>query len=94
MKYIGNKTRLLGFIDEVILKEKLPTKGTFIDIFTGTTSVAEHFKKKNYRIICNDFMTYSYVYQRAFIRNPKRYLIFQKLWHQFYHLYVKKFIKD
>lgn len=69
MKYIGNKTRLLDFIDEVILKEKLPTKGTFIDIFTGTTSVAEHFKKKNYRIISNDFMTYSYVYQRAFILN-------------------------
>jgi len=69
MKYIGNKTRLLGFIDEVVLKEKLPKKGTFIDIFTGTTSVAEHFKKKNYKIISNDFMTYSYVYQRAFIKN-------------------------
>ena len=69
MKYIGNKTRLLGFIDEVILKENLPTKGTFIDIFTGTTSVAEHFKKKNYKIISNDFMTYSYVYQRAFIKS-------------------------
>jgi len=69
MKYIGNKTRLLGFIDEVILKEKLPKKGTFIDIFTGTTSVAEHFKKKNYKIISNDFMTYSYIYQRAFIKN-------------------------
>ncbi|MDD5638577.1 MAG: DNA adenine methylase [Candidatus Pacebacteria bacterium] len=69
MKYIGNKQRLLDFIDDVVQKEKLPQKGTFIDIFTGTTSVAQHYKKKGYRIIANDFMTYSYVFQQAFIKN-------------------------
>ena len=46
MKYIGNKQRLLDFIDSVVIKEGLPSKGTFIDIFTGTTSVAKHYKKK------------------------------------------------
>ena len=69
MKYIGNKQRLLDFIDEVVQKEKLPQKGTFIDIFTGTTNVAQHYKKKGYRIIANDFMTYSYVFQQAYIKN-------------------------
>lgn len=69
MKYIGNKSRLLGFIDSVVAKEGLPSKGTFIDIFTGTTSVAKHYKKKGYRLITNDFMTYSYVFQRAYIKN-------------------------
>ena len=69
MKYIGNKQRLLDFIDNVIQKEGLPQKGIFIDIFTGTTSVAQHYKKKGYKIISNDFMTYSYVFQQAYIKN-------------------------
>ena len=69
MKYIGNKQRLLDFIDSVVQKEGLPQKGIFIDIFTGTTSVAQHYKKKGYRIIANDFMTYSYVFQQAYIKN-------------------------
>lgn len=71
MKYIGNKQRLLSFIYSVIAKEKLPTKGVFIDIFTGTTSVAKYFKKKGYRLITNDFMTYSYVFQKAYIKVNK-----------------------
>ena len=69
MKYIGNKQRLLDFIDSVVQSERLPQKGTFIDIFTGTTSVAQHYKKKGYNIIANDFMTYSYVFQQAYIKN-------------------------
>jgi len=68
MKYIGNKQRLLEFIDSVVIKECLPKNGTFIDIFTGTTSVAKYYKKKGYRLITNDFMTYSYVFQNAYIK--------------------------
>lgn len=69
MKYIGNKQRLLDFIDSVVQKERLPQKGIFIDIFTGTTNVAQYYKKKGYKIIANDFMTYSYVFQQAYIKN-------------------------
>jgi len=69
MKYIGNKQRLLDFIDDVVQTERLPKRGTFIDIFTGTTSVAQYYKKKGYKIIANDFMTYSYVFQQAYIKN-------------------------
>lgn len=68
MKYIGNKQRLLAFIDSVIQKERLPEKGTFLDIFTGTTSVAQHYKKKGYKLITNDNMSYSYVFQQAYIK--------------------------
>jgi len=68
MKYIGNKQRLLDFIDSVVKKERLPEKGTFLDIFTGTTSVAQHYKKKGYKLITNDNMTYSYVFQQAYIK--------------------------
>ncbi len=69
MKYLGNKQRLLDFIDDVMQKERLPKKGTFLDIFTGTTSVAQHYKKKGYKLITNDNMTYSYVFQQAYIKN-------------------------
>ncbi len=78
MKYIGNKQRLLNFIDNVVINEGLPMRGTFIDIFTGTTSVAKYFKKKGYRLVTNDFMTYSYVFQNAYIKN-NQYPIFKKL---------------
>ena len=47
MKYIGNKTRLLDFINESIIKEGLPKTGIFIDIFSGTGSVGKYFKNKN-----------------------------------------------
>jgi len=68
MKYIGNKTRLLDFINESILKAKLPKYGTFIDIFGGTGSVGKYFKNKKYKIISNDFMTYSYIAQYVLIK--------------------------
>ncbi|OGL71985.1 modification methylase FokI [Candidatus Uhrbacteria bacterium RIFCSPHIGHO2_02_FULL_53_13] len=71
MKYIGNKTRLLNFINESIIKAKLPQNGTFIDIFGGTGSVGKYFKNKKYKIIANDFMTYSYIAQYVLIKINK-----------------------
>jgi adenine-specific DNA-methyltransferase len=68
MKYIGNKTRLLDFINESIIKAKLPQNGIFIDIFGGTGSVGKYFKNKKYKVIANDFMTYSYIAQYVLIK--------------------------
>ena len=68
MKYIGNKTRLLDFINESIIKAKLPQNGIFIDIFGGTGSVGKSFKNKKYKVIANDFMTYSYIAQYVLIK--------------------------
>lgn len=78
MKYIGNKQRLLNFIDSVIQQEK-PAGNTVCDIFTGTTSVAQFYKKKGYRLITNDIMQYSYVFQHAFIKNNKEPLFIRLL---------------
>lgn len=63
MKYIGNKTRLTGFIEAAMTESRIPFNGTFCDIFGGTGSVGRHFKGRGFRIVSNDFMTYSYVVQ-------------------------------
>lgn len=67
MKYIGNKTRLLDFIYNAIVDAGLPDSGTFVDLFGGTGSVGRHFKDRGYKIISNDFMTYSYIAQYVLI---------------------------
>ena len=69
MKYIGNKTSLLGFIEQSLESGNVPLEGTFTDLFSGTTSVAEHFKKLGLSVTSNDFMTYSFVLQKAFIES-------------------------
>ncbi|MBI3969004.1 MAG: DNA adenine methylase [Chloroflexi bacterium] len=38
---------------------------TFADVFAGTGVVARHFKRKGFRVVANDLMTYSYVLLRA-----------------------------
>lgn len=63
MKYIGNKTRLLDFIENSMVESAISFKGTFCDIFGGTGSVGRHFKGKGFKVISNDFMTYSYIIQ-------------------------------
>ena len=45
MRYIGNKTKLLHFIEKVIIKHKI--KGEiFADLFAGSGSVGDYFKNK------------------------------------------------
>ena len=78
MKYIGNKTRLLDFISESIETELSIESGTFCDIFSGTGSVGYFFKTKGFQIISNDFMTYSFVMQKAMIEQNEQ-PIFSKL---------------
>ena len=67
MRYIGNKSKLLDFIEGVIEKYKI--KGdSFVDLFSGTSSVGDYFKD-NYKILSNDFMYYSYVFSKAKLLN-------------------------
>ena len=66
MRYIGNKTKLLGFIDEAM--ETLGIRsGIFCDIFAGTASVARHMKSRGFKVICGDIMRYSFVLQWAYV---------------------------
>lgn len=71
MKYLGNKTRLLKFIYNAVIDSGLPKEGIFLDLFSGTGSVGRYFKNKGYKIISNDFMTYSYIAQFVLIKLNK-----------------------
>lgn len=68
MRYIGSKVNLLEEI-EIFIKENVNDDSyVFTDLFSGTGSVAEYFKK-DYRINSNDFLYFSYVLQQAKIVN-------------------------
>jgi len=67
MRYIGSKQNLLNDLDEAI-RPYTANASSFCDIFSGTACVARHFKK-DFKIISNDLLYFSYVIQRATIRN-------------------------
>ena len=66
MRYIGNKTRLLGFITKAIDRLGIPA-GTVHDAFAGTAAVGRALKERGWRVASSDLMTYSYVFQRAYV---------------------------
>ena len=59
MRYLGNKSKLLGFISGVINKYNIDGV-SFADIFSGTGSVGDYFKDR-FELIGNDYMYYSKV---------------------------------
>ncbi len=64
MRYLGNKQKLLPFIDSAL--EELGIRGrTACDPFAGTAAVARFLKRRGYDVVCGDLMEYSYVIQRA-----------------------------
>ncbi|MCA8921357.1 MAG: DNA adenine methylase [Planctomycetes bacterium] len=64
MRLIGNKTKLLGQI-EGFLAERRVRSGTFLDVFAGTASVGQHFRRLGFTVHTNDLLAASYVRQRA-----------------------------
>mgnify|MGYP002335477663 CR=1 FL=1 len=60
MRYIGSKLALLDNIESVINENTTGKEQVFCDLFSGTASVAKHFKHR-YEIISNDFLYFSYV---------------------------------
>jgi adenine-specific DNA-methyltransferase len=67
-RYLGSKTKLLFFIDEIIQKENI-TFETFADIFAGTATVANHFYD-NCKIIVNDILqSNNYIYWAFFAKD-------------------------
>ena len=71
MRYIGSKVALLDNIELVIDENTTGKERIFCDLFSGTASVAKHFKTK-YEVISNDFLYFSYVLQRATIENNRK----------------------
>lgn len=68
MRYIGRKTNLLPYIEDVVWKNT-SQKGIFCDLFAGTHSVAAHFKKLGFQIVSNDLLYLGYVFGRALIQS-------------------------
>ena len=77
MRFIGCKENLLDFIGSFV-KQKDIKGNVFCDLFSGTGSVAKHFKKLGYKIISSDLLYFSYVLQKAYIEQNK-YPKFTKL---------------
>lgn len=68
MRYIGSKVNLLDKIQEVIDENVKEQVDVFMDLFSGTGTVGEYFKK-DYRILSNDILYFSYILQKARIEN-------------------------
>ena len=66
MRYIGNKTRLLPFLMGTVERLGLSPK-TAHDAFSGTAAVGRALKVAGWRVASSDLMTYSYVFQRAYV---------------------------
>jgi adenine-specific DNA-methyltransferase len=58
-RYLGSKSKLLTFIDEVLTKEKVEFN-SFADIFSGTGVVASYFHSKSH-IVVNDILESNYL---------------------------------
>ncbi len=77
MRYIGNKTKLLPFIADRLTTCRI-TSGRCLDAFSGTAAVGSFFKASGFAVQACDVMTYSYVFQRAYIQ-ADRYPQFRAL---------------
>jgi adenine-specific DNA-methyltransferase len=71
MRYLGNKDSLLTFIDDVLMMHRAASTASqplcVCDPFTGTTSVARHLKRQDWRVVSGDIMSYSLAFQHAYI---------------------------
>ena len=66
-RYLGSKTRLLDFIDEIV-SEKCGDINTVLDLFGGTGTVANHFNKPTISVYVNDILSSNYkIYKSWFI---------------------------
>ncbi|MCH4458763.1 MULTISPECIES: Dam family site-specific DNA-(adenine-N6)-methyltransferase [Bacillales] len=77
MRYIGSKATLLDEIKKLLDSKVNGNEKTFLDLFAGTNSVAEFFKK-DYKILTNDNLYFSYINSKAVIENNNK-LLFNKL---------------
>lgn len=69
-RYLGNKYKLLGFIEDII-SEKCGEINSFCDIFSGTGVVGERFNNGKIKIISNDLLNANYVCLKAFLSSNK-----------------------
>lgn len=69
IKYIGSKRRLVPVLGELLTYLKVETA---LDLFTGTTRVAQEFKRRGAHVTANDVATYSEVLAQCYIETDAR----------------------
>lgn len=70
IKYLGSKRKLVPRI--VALATAIPGARTALDLFTGTTRVAQGLKRAGFVVTANDLASYSEVLGRAYIAADAR----------------------
>lgn len=65
-RFLGNKFKLLHFIEEC-LRKNVPNFKVFCDIFAGTGVVGAKFNSKSVKVISNDFLISNYLPIKAFL---------------------------
>ncbi|NMA74026.1 MAG: Dam family site-specific DNA-(adenine-N6)-methyltransferase [Bacteroidales bacterium] len=68
VRFIGSKNTLLTDIEKMVNNNLYGNEQTFLDLFAGTNVVGDYFKK-NYTIISNDILYFSYINGKAVIEN-------------------------
>lgn len=75
MNYIGSKNKLSDFIKQTVYKvvDKDLSNKIFCDLFAGTGIVGRNFKAETKKVISNDFEFYSYVLNRNYVGNHRKF---------------------
>lgn len=71
MKYIGNKTRLISFIEDCMKEKQINYQNQeVVDLFSGSGSVSEFFLKNNCKVYSCDNMNYAIAeqYRKLYFR--------------------------
>jgi len=77
-RYLGNKYKLLDFIEEIVSK-KCGQVESFCDIFAGTGVVGERFNKFGIKVISNDILFSNYACLSAFLGTSSDTQIISKI---------------
>lgn len=65
VRFIGNKQKLLEIIVNKVLLETGLVRGTFVDLFSGTSAVTSAFKQLGFNITSNDKLNSSVEFAKA-----------------------------
>ena len=61
IRYYGGKSKLVEFINDSLLKSGIKAGASILDGFTGTSVVAQSFKRAGFETTANDHLYFSYV---------------------------------
>lgn len=80
MRYIGQKSKLLSNIEELLIDKGVCNKNlSFCDAFSGTATVGAYFHDKYSNIISNDNLYVSYVLTQAKLNTHTQSTLFENL---------------